>query len=290
MASNNNSAAGSNAGQNVTFPPVPIDCDKCGVQFDAIDDAHYSRCSVCQELFPGDEPANVPTAADTTPVAVADPLRVGHNLCHTCGTSFRPTDKNNGADCTKCCNKAANEGYDIFARYGQEISPQAEGLLRQYHQRQSMPAVAPIASLRRTTFPAAPTFGAQPTMSAPAPRKRAAEESENEQITQQNEPTTKRSKTSQQQATTIQNTQTAQAASDTLAIAEQDRRMAESLNHPPSDNEEPTQPSEHAAEHSETVPTNPEQTTQSGGDDDDNLIAILKAHMKELPDRENAAK
>jgi len=270
MASNNNSAAGSNAGQNVTFPSVPIDCDKCGVQFDAIDDAHYSRCSVCQELFP--------TAADTTPVAVADPLRVGHILCHTCGTSFRPTDKNNGADCTKCCNKAANEGYDIFARYGQEMSPQAEGLLRQYHQRQSMPAMAPIATLRRTTFPAAPTFGAQPTTSTAAPRKRAAE-SENEQIFQQNEPTTKRSKTSQQQATTIQNTQTAQAASDTLAIAEQDRRMAESLNLPPSDNES-TQPGEHTAEHSEIPPTNPEQTTQSGGDDGD-LAAILRAHMSD---------
>jgi hypothetical protein len=280
MASNNNnSAAGSNAGQNVTFPPVPVDCDKCGVQFDAIDDAHYSRCSVCQELFGGGEPANVPTAADTTPVAVAPALRAGYILCHTCRREFRPTDKNNGADCTKCCNRAANEGYNIFAGYGQEMTPQAEGLLRQYHQRLAMPAIAPIATLRRTTFPAAPTFSAQPTMSAPAPRKRAAE-SENEQITQQNEPTTKRSKTSQQQATTMQNTQTAQAAADTLAIAEQDRLMAESLNLPPSDNEEPTQPSERTAEHPEIVPTNPEQTTQSGGDDGD-LTAFLRAHMSD---------
>ena len=282
MASNTNSAAGSNADQDIDWSTVEVlvNCDQCGGQFDAIADAHESLlCGVCQILFGGNKPANVPTAANTTLVAVAPALREGHILCRTCGRSFRPTDKNNGADCTKCCNRAANEGVNIFARYGKKMAPQAEGLLQGYHQRQSMPAIAPIAAFRGATFSTAPTFSAQPTTGAPGPRKRAAE-SDNEQTTQQNEPNAKRSKTSQQQATTMQNTRTAQAAADTLAIAEQDRLMAESLNLPPSDNGEPTQPSERTAEHPETVPTNPEQTTQSGGDDGD-LAAFLRAHMSD---------
>ena len=202
MASNDTTAAGSTAGLDIDFPPIPVDCEKCGVAFDAIDDAHGWRCTVCQDLFGRDVPADPSTAADTTPAATTPGLKEGHLACKTCKASFRPTAKNNGADCTKCCNRQASEGYDVFAQYGQQMTPHARENLRQYHLSLARPTVAPIATMRRTTFSAAPIFSAQHATTAPMPRKRAAE-SANEQISQQNEPTAKRSKTSQQQATTL---------------------------------------------------------------------------------------
>ncbi|GAB7332162.1 hypothetical protein MBLNU13_g04031t1 [Cladosporium sp. NU13] len=204
MASNNTTTAGSTAGLDIDWDTVVlfIDCEQCGGQYDAIADKHESMCGVCQILFGGYRPANVPTAAATTPAVTTPGLREGHLSCKTCKTSFRPTSKNNGADCTKCCNRQASEGYDVFARYGQQMTPQARENLRQYHQRLTMPAIAPIATMRRATSSAAPIFSAQHATIAPVPRKRATE-SENEQILQQNEPTAKRSKTSQQQATTM---------------------------------------------------------------------------------------
>lgn len=205
MASNNNTAAGSNAGMGIEFPPIPVNCEECGAQFDAIDEAHYSRCGVCQALFGRGEPANLATVTDTTQVAAIAP-------------------------------------------------------------------VATLSSLPANTPFTAPTFGAWPTTIAAAPRKRAAE-SENELFMQQNAPTAKRSRTSQQQATTMQRGQPAQPFSllstDPVVLAEQDRLIAELLNRYPYGFVQASQPSAPTAEHSETITTNPQQTTQPGQDNAD---------------------
>ena len=196
MASNNTTTTtGSTAGLDIDWdnlPAIPVVCEKCGAAFDAVDDGHGWRCTVCQDLFGLDIPPKPSNAADTTPAGTTPGLKEGHLACKTCKASFRPTAKNNGADCTKCCNRQASEGYDVFARYNQKMT-----------------AIAPIATMRRTTFSAAPIFSAQHVTTAPMPRKRAAE-SANEQLSQQNEPTAKRSKTSQQQQATTMPTENAE--------------------------------------------------------------------------------
>lgn len=207
MASNNTTTTGSTAGLDIDFPSILVDCEKCGVAFDAIDDAHGWRCTVCQDLFGGDMPANVPTAADTTP-AVEEEEEKKKN-CGRCNRVFRVTPNTNGVDCSWCCNKWANNGQDIFAPHGKQMSSQAREYLHQYHLRRAMPAIAPIATMRRTTSFAAPIFSAPHATTAPMPRKRAAE-STNEQTSQQNEPTAKRSKTSQQQQATTMPTEHAE--------------------------------------------------------------------------------
>jgi hypothetical protein len=269
MASNTNTAAGSNAGQDIDWSTVEvlINCDWCGVQYDAIADEHESLCGVCQALFSGDEPANLAIATDTTPAVAVDPPGKERQIkCGHCEKRFRPSKNNNGAHCTSCCNDQASKGRDIFKWFGKAMSTQARGLFNEYHQGRPMPAIAPM-----TTLPSnAPTFGAQHATPASSSRKRAAE-SENEQFMQQNEPTAKRSRTSQQQATTIQSTQSAQTfnllSSDPVVLAEQDRLIAEMLKLPPYGLEQTTQPSQPTVEHSQIVSTNPQQTTQPGGDD-----------------------
>ena len=206
MATNNNTAADSTTSldiDRVSFPSILVDCDKCGVAFDAVDDAHGWRCTVCQVLFGGDMPANVPTVADTT--TAAEEKEGKKKNCSRCNRVFRATPKTNGVDCSWCCNKWAHNGHDIFAPHGRQMSEQAREYLHQYRQRLAMPAIAPIDTLRPFvpwTAPTTPTTSARDATTAPVPRKRAAE-SANEHISQQNEPTAKRSKTSQQQATTM---------------------------------------------------------------------------------------
>ncbi|KAM0702380.1 hypothetical protein Q7P35_011290 [Cladosporium inversicolor] len=262
MASNTNTAVGSSAGLDIDWDAVVIiiKCDRCGGQFDAIADVDGDICGVCQELFGGNKPADVATAAGTTMVARNPRLQAGQIACSRCDRPFRSTDKNNGVSCTWCCNDVAGEGYDVFAWYGKEMSPQARETLRQYHQRLAMPAVAPITFLRGSTSSTAPTFGAQPTTSAAAPRKRAVEESENEQISQQNEPAAKRSKTSQQQeTTTMQSTQPAQLF------------------------ETPEQTTQTAVDDAELV-NNPEQASQPYRSDEE-LANILSAAIKEMDEQ-----
>lgn len=205
MASNTTTTTGSTAGLDIDWdnlPAIPVDCEKCGVAFDAVEDGHGWRGTVCQDLFGGDMPANVPAAADTTPAVEEEKKK----NCGRCNRVFRVTPNTNGVDCSWCCNKWAHNGHDIFAPHGRQMSSQAAEYLHQYHLRLAMPAVAPIATMRRNTFSAAPIFSAPHATTAPMPRKRAAE-SAKEQISQQNEPTAKRSKTSQQQQATTMPTE-----------------------------------------------------------------------------------
>jgi len=223
MANNNTAADGSTAGNDIDWANVTLfnDCDLCGVWYDAIEHAHESLCSVCQALFSGEvsgaaEPANFKTIFYTTPEVASPRLKEGEIPCPSCRrSSFRPSSKNNGANCTWCCNKAAREGRDIFAQYGQEMTPQAKEHLQQYHQRLPSPAVTLWDALRSTTQPlptvafnTLSTSSAQPAASATESRKRAAEESEVEETTRQNEHTAKRSRTGQRQVATEQSRET----------------------------------------------------------------------------------
>ena len=290
MASNNNTTTNSTAGLAIdwaNFPPIPVDCEKCGVAFDAVDEAHSHRCSICQDLFGSDEPADPSAAAGTS--SEEEEKR----KCGLCKRVFRPTEETNGVHCSWCCNKWARNGQDIFAPYGKQMSEKAREYLHQCHQRLAMPAIAPIALLPSFVPynpPTAPTTSARHATTAPKRRKRAAE-SANEQVSQQNEPTAKRSKTSQQQATTMQNTQTAQPFGLPRAnpedLSESDRFVAEFLERNPTiptGLEDITQPWTHYAEHPETLPTNEEQTTQPG-EDDKEFRNLLWTAIKEMDEQ-----
>jgi hypothetical protein len=304
MASNTNTAAGSNAGQDIDWSTVKvlINCDKCGGQYDAIADEHESLCSVCQALFGGDEPANLTTAADTTP-AVVDPLpKERQTKCGHCEKRFRPSKNNNGVYCTSCCNEQAGKGRDVFKWFGKAMSTQARNLFNEYHQSRPKPALAPMPTLPPNapplgaqyappaTFtrkraaesesePAAPTNDIWATMAAAEVRRIAAKDSEDDQFMQQNQPPVKRARTRQQQPTTMQSTQPAQSfsllSSDPVVLAEQDRLIAQMLNHPGYGLMQSMQPSQSTAGHSQIFPTNPQQTTQQGGDitEQDRLFA-----------------
>ena len=233
MASNATTAADNTAGNDIDWGNVtmPNNCERCGGQYDAIDAAHESLCSVCQDLFGGEASANPVAAFDTTPKAVDPRLKEGQLSYGACGRPFRPTNRNNGADCTHCCNKAAGEGRDIFSKYGKKMTGYAKDLLDEYHQRLLVTAEAPTAtpppSSRCQVLPsqtaqqdhtattetpqlsppaAVPTSSTQPTTTAKPP-KRAAQESDDNEVTQQNAPTTKRSKTSQSEETTAESEQ-----------------------------------------------------------------------------------
>jgi hypothetical protein len=268
MASNTNTAAGSNAGQDIDWSTVKvlINCDKCGGQYDAVADEHESLCGVCQALFGGDEPANLATAADTTPAAVDALPKERQIKCGHCEKRFRTSKNNNGVHCTPCCNEQASKGRNIFKWFGKEMSTQARNLFNEYHQSRPKPALAPLLPSN------APPFGAQYAPPATVTRKRAAE-NDSERIMWQTEPAAKRSRTSQQQATTMQSTQPAQSFSllsnDPVVLAEQDRLIAEMLNRPDYGLGNTTQPSGFTAEHSQIIPINPQQTTQPGQDDAD---------------------
>jgi hypothetical protein len=207
------------------------------VLYDAIEAVHESLCSVCQELFGDEELPVVTTAADTTPAPVYSRLKEGEIACGTCGRPFRSSNKNNGADCTACCNRAAGNGDDVFKKYGKEMTPKARERFDEWQQRQSAPTIAPIdvlpsAPSTRTqpkAIPAAPvdqatgttkemqtftpatvpTVSAQPATTAAKSGKRAAK-SDEEEITQQKEPTTKRPKTAQHEEITKENEHTTQ--------------------------------------------------------------------------------
>jgi hypothetical protein len=244
MASNNTTAADKITGEDIDWSAVVLlsNCDRCGVQYDAIEAAHESLCSVCQELFGDEQPPVVTTAADTTPVARDSRLIMGEVACGRCRRLFRPTNKNNGVDCTACCNRAAGKGENVFEKYSQEMTPKAKERFDEYKQRHSAPAITPAETLpsssstrqalqpqpelesaapvdqpkgttqkmQTVTPTTAPTVSAQSAAIAAKSSKRAAETSEDEDFTQQNEPTTKRSKTAQNEETTQESEDTTQ--------------------------------------------------------------------------------
>jgi hypothetical protein len=302
MASNTNTAAGSNAGQDIDWSTVKvlINCDKCGGQYDAVADEHESLCGVCQALFGGDEPANLATAADTTPAAVDTLPKERQIKCGHCEKRFRTGKNNNGVYCTSCCNEQAGRGRDVFKWFGKAMPTQARNLFNEYHHSRPKPALAPTLPSNApplgaqyappATFtrkraaesesePAAPTNDIWATMAAAEVRRMAAKDSEDEQFMQQNQPPAKRARTRQQQPTTMQSTQPAQSfsllSSDPVVLAEQDRLIAQMLNHPGYGLMQSMQPSQSTAGHSQIFPTNPQQTTQQGGDitEQDRLFA-----------------
>ena len=127
---------------------LPNNCEKCGTEYDCIDDAHESMCAICQDLFGRDEYSNTATGFDddtadtasatdiaTTPT-VEPQTRPGEIPCSICRRRFRPSANTNGVSCTWCCNAAAANGVDVFTKYGYEMAAKARKKLDEFREKQ----------------------------------------------------------------------------------------------------------------------------------------------------------
>lgn len=133
---------------------LPNDCEKCGSEYDCIDAAHESMCSVCQQFYDGSEYTNTATGFDSTNPSVASeepPIKEGEIKCSICPRHFRPNANGNGVDCTWCCNRAARNGVDLFAKYGREMATMAKMKMEEYLEEQKNNAQAPQRSLPPST-------------------------------------------------------------------------------------------------------------------------------------------
>ena len=96
MASNNNTTTNSTAGLAIDWanlPPIPVDCEKCGAAFDAVDEAHSHRCSICQDLFGSDEPADATTSARHATTAPKRRKRAAESANEQVSQQNEPTAK-----------------------------------------------------------------------------------------------------------------------------------------------------------------------------------------------------
>lgn len=189
---------------------LPNNCEKCGAEYDCIDDAHESMCAICQDLFGQDEYSNTATGFDntnttttaTTPT-VEPQIRPGEIPCSICRRRFRPSANTNGVSCTWCCNAAAANGVDVFTKYGFEMAAKARKKLDEFHElqrRNSQPSerVAsssiPTAADARTS-PTKQMANNKPEASPATSRKRNVEESQgDDEDAFQDQHATKRSK------------------------------------------------------------------------------------------------
>ena len=60
--------------------------------------------------------------------------------CKLCTRHFPPSKNNNGINCTRCCNKEAAEGNDLFASRNLPASAKATELPKKAGARQQQPA------------------------------------------------------------------------------------------------------------------------------------------------------
>lgn len=87
---------------------VPGICEKCGVQYDCTFGAHASWCGVCQDLM---DPDNLATDLDT-PMEMEEEAE---ETCETCGKLFLPSERNDGVNCTPCCNGGRRAIFDTIS-------------------------------------------------------------------------------------------------------------------------------------------------------------------------------
>lgn len=141
--------------QNTTNMSIawPSTCGQCGTAYDIIIANHLSLCLACQREYsdcafcdvdyacrpdvvckhckpaaaPPPPPAP-PPSSDTSYAGSVDGSNYKH--CTLCTRFFPPNDKNDGFDCTTCCNEEAAKGNDLFASRNLPVPPKAAAFLK----------------------------------------------------------------------------------------------------------------------------------------------------------------
>ena len=129
----------------------PANCGKCSAAFDILAANHLSLCTACQKQYVDCAFCDVNYAriadgvcdgctAPPPPSSELDdaerPNRDHYMHCKLCTRHFPPNKNNNGINCTRCCNKEATEGNDLFASRNLPASTKAAELLNKARARQ----------------------------------------------------------------------------------------------------------------------------------------------------------